>query len=82
MSISNELRRFSLQNLNNSMKFWECPSHCNWSLHKAINKESKQFHLISHYSCKSSWDFSKKSKYDNILSIWKMTFQASDLKRH
>jgi len=28
VSISNELRRFFLQNLNNSIKFWECPSRC------------------------------------------------------
>ena len=67
--ILNELRRFFLQNLNNSIEFWECPSHCNWLLHKAVNKESKQFHPISHYPCKSSWDFSKKIKYNNILFI-------------
>jgi len=81
-SILNELKRFFLQNLNNSIKFWECPSHCNWSLYKAVDKESKQFHSIPHYPCKSSWDFSKKSKCNDILSIWKMTFQASDLKGH
>ena len=27
-----------------------------------------------------SWDFSKKSESDNILKVWKMMFQASDLK--
>ena len=30
--------------------------------------------------CKNSWEFSKKSKSDDILNIWKMMFQASDLK--
>ena len=29
---------------------------------------------------KSSWDFSQKSKCNKIISIWKMTFQASDEK--
>jgi len=29
-----------------------------------------------------SWDFSKKSKSDDILKVWKMTFQASDLKEN
>jgi len=29
---------------------------------------------------KTSWDFSKKSESDDILKVWKMTFQASDLK--
>jgi len=32
------------------------------------------------YMCKNSWEFSKKSKSDDILNIWKMMFQASDLK--
>ena len=32
------------------------------------------------YSCKNSWEFSKKRESDDILNIWKMTFQASDLK--
>ena len=27
-SISNKLRRFFINNNNNSIKFWECPSHC------------------------------------------------------
>ena len=27
-----------------------------------------------------SWDFSKKSKSNDILKVWKMSFQASDLK--
>jgi len=78
-AISKELRRFFIKSCNNSI---ECPSQCNWSLHKAVDIETK--HLCSQplYPCKSSWDFSKKSKCDNILSNWKMTFQASDLKGH
>jgi len=40
-SISNELRNFFLQNQNNSIEFWECPSRCNWLLHKAVNRETK-----------------------------------------
>jgi len=34
------------------------------------------------YLCKNSWEFSKKSKSDDILNIWKMMFQASDLKEN
>ena len=79
-SISNELRRFFIKNSNNSIEFWECPSQCEWSLHKAINTEMKCFHSQPLFSCKLSWDFSKKSECDNILFSWKMTFQASDLK--
>ena len=29
-----------------------------------------------------SCDFSKKSESDNILKVWKMIFQASDLKEN
>ena len=29
ISILNELRRFFLHNLNNSIEFWKCPSYCN-----------------------------------------------------
>ena len=47
-----------------------------------INKETKAFNPIPLLSCKTSWDFSKKSKSDDILNIWKMTFQALDLKEN
>ena len=80
VSILNELRKFFLQNWNNSIKFWECPNRCNWSLHKSVDRETKQFHPIPHFPCKMSWDFSKKSKCDDILFSWKMMFQASNLK--
>ena len=69
MSISNKLRNFFLQNQNNLIEFWECPSHCNWLLHKAINRKTKQFHPLPHYPYKSSWNYSMKSEYDDILSI-------------
>ena len=42
--------------------------------------ETKCFYSQLIFSYKSSWDFSKKSKYNNILSSWKIIFQASDLK--
>ena len=61
----------------NSIEFWECPSHCNWSLHKVVDKETKSFNSFPHFSCKSLWDFGRKTKYDNM---WKMIFQSSDLK--
>jgi len=34
------------------------------------------------YPCKTSWDYSKKTKCDDILNNWKMTFQASDSKEN
>jgi len=38
------------------------------------------FNLNPLYPYKLSWDFSKKCKSKDILKVWKMTFQASDLK--
>jgi len=34
------------------------------------------------YLCKTSWDFSRKSKCNDILHIWKITFQALEGKRN
>jgi len=78
--ISAKLRKFFTKNHYNSIKFWEYTSHYEWPLHKVVDKETKQFHPCPQYPCKSSWDFSKKSECNNILSLWKMTFQASNKK--
>jgi len=67
---------------NNSIEFWECPSYLKWYLYEKVNKETKAFNLTSLLPCKNSWDFSKKNKSDNIVNIWKMTFQASNLKEN
>ena len=67
---------------NNSIEFWECPSHLKWYLHNEVDKETKTFNPTPLYLCKTSWDFSKKSESNDILKVWKMTFQASDLKEN
>ena len=79
-AILNELRLFFLHHQDNFIEFWECPSYCNWNLHKVVDKETKAFNPISLFPCKMSWDFNKKSQCNNIANIWKMTFQASDFK--
>jgi len=38
----------------------------------------KAFKPTPVYLCKTSWDYSKKSEYDDISNTWKMTFQASE----
>ena len=40
----------------------------------------KKFNLIFLLPCKTSWDFDKKNKCDNIIRNWHMTFQTSDFK--
>jgi len=74
------LREFFSHCPDNIIKFWKCPSKSNWHLHKAVNTDTKSFHLAPLLPNKFSWDFSKKLESDNIISKWKMTFQVSDLK--
>ena len=80
VAILSKLQKIFLQHQNNSIKFQECPSHFHWSLHKVVNKDTKVFNPILLLLYKTSWDLSKKSKSNDILNIWKITFQASDLK--
>ena len=80
IAIVSDLCKFFIQHKNNSIEFLECLSHLKWHLHNEIDKETKMFNLNPLYSCKSSWDFSKKCKSKDILKVWKITFQASDLK--
>ena len=82
VAILKKLHHFLSRNPNNLIKFWESPSHLNWYPHKAVDHESKSFNLMPIFPCKTSWNFSRKSKCDNILCNWKMTFQASDGKRN
>ena len=38
------------------------------------------FNLMPLYPCKNLWEFSKKRESNDILNVWKMMFQASNLK--
>ena len=83
MAILSKLRRFFAISQENSIEFWEFPSHLNWRLHQAIDKDSKSFNLSPIFPCKIFWDYCKKIDSDNIINQWKMTFQALDGKgRH
>ena len=78
VAILGDLCYFFSKDPNNLIKFWEYPSCLNRYLHKAVDIETKAFNLTPAYSCKTSWDYSKKSECDDISNIWKMTFQALD----
>jgi len=80
VTILSNLHKFFRCHKNNSIKFWECPSCLKWHLYNKVNKESKTFNLIPLVPSKISWDFSRKSKSNDILKVWKMTFQALNLK--
>ena len=78
MAILSELRWFFNKSQDNSIEFWECPSHLKWKLHKDIDKDSKSFNPATSFPCKTSWDYCRKLDCDDIIKQWKMTFQASD----
>jgi len=77
-TISWKLRGFFLKDINNCIKFWDCPSKQNWPLHLLVDKDSKSFDSVSIFLCKLFWDYCKKWKCNSILSQWKMFFQSSD----
>ena len=76
-----KLCNFFTQNQENTIEFWECPSHSKWHLHNTVDKDTKSFNSILLLPYKQLWNFSKRSKCDNIIKTWKMMFQASDSKR-
>jgi len=76
--ISSELREFFKRNHRNSIEFWDCPSCNKWTLHNIVNKKTKKYDLVLIFPYKSSWEFNRKNRYDEILNNWKITFQASD----
>jgi len=79
-AILKELQSFFSAHESNSIEFWECPSKLRWKLHSEVDKDSKSFSISPSYPSKTSWDFCKKSDCDELIKLWKMTFQASDRK--
>ena len=77
-AILSNLRTFFTANDSNSIEFWECPSKLKWKLHHEVDKDSKSFVVMPSFPSKTSWEFCKKSDSDNLIKLWKMTFQASD----
>ena len=79
-SILNKFQSFFSHHQENVIEFWECPSYSNWPLHKPVDKEIKSFSPIPLFSCKLSWNFSKKKECNDITNRWRIIFQTSDLK--
>ena len=78
VAILSNFHQFFVNNQNNLIEFWECPSRLNWNLYKVVDKDSKAFNPSPIYPCKISWNYSRKIDCDDILNTWKMTFQALD----
>ena len=77
-AILNNLQNFSIANDSNSIEFWECPSKLKWRLHHEVDKDSKTFVVTPSFPSKTSWEFCMKSDSDELIKLWKMTFQASE----
>ena len=77
-AILSNLQTFFTTNASNSIEFWECPSKLKWKLHHEVDKDSKSFVATPSFPSKTSWEFCKKSDSDDLIKLWKMTFQASD----
>ena len=46
--------------------------------HKVINKETKKFNLTLLFSCKFSWEFSRKNECDKLINKWRVIFKVLD----
>jgi len=46
-----------------------------------VDKEIKKFDLIPLYPSKTSWNFNKKKKCDNIIKEWHLDSKLSNLKK-
>ena len=77
-AILNNLQNFFIANNFNSIEFWECPSRLKWRFHHEVDKDSKSFVVMPSYPSKISWEFCKKSDSDELIKLWKMSFQASE----
>ena len=76
--ILSNLWKFFIANNSNSIEFWECPSKLKWRFHHEVDKDSKSFVVTPSYPSKISWEYCKKSDSDELIKLWKMTFQASE----
>jgi len=71
-AILSELRLFFNKSQDNTIEFWECPSHLKWRFHKDVDKDSKSFNPTPIFLCKTSWDYCKKTDSDDVIKQWKM----------
>ena len=79
-AISQELWDFFKKDSNNHIGIWNYSSKQKWTPHFLVDKNTRKFNFSPILSRKLSWDFCKKYEYDSISMMWRMNFQASDLK--
>jgi len=78
--IIEKIYQFFAKSPNNNITIWHCPSSYKWKPHKDVDREVKLLRTTPILSSKESWDFSKKSECKDLLSYWKIFFQASNRK--
>ena len=80
IAILKKLREFFIKNPSNSIGLWDCLSNDKQPIYFIVNKEIKNFNFTLLFLYKSSWNFERKNKYNNISKIWKIMFQVSNTK--
>jgi len=51
-----------------------------WPLYTLVDQDTREFKFNPIYSCKMSWDYSKKKESDSYINNWQLSFHMSDLR--
>jgi len=79
-AISQELRDFFKKDGNNHIDFWDCPSKQKCIPYFLVDKNTRKFDFSPILLYKLFWDFCKKHECDSISAMWRINFQALNLK--
>jgi len=79
--IIEKIYNFFAKSPDNIITIWYCPTSLKWKLHKDVDNDVKSSRITPTFPSKKSWDYSRKSKCNDLLNYWKMSFQVSDRKR-
>jgi len=63
-----KIYKFFTKSPDNSIAIWHCPSSYKWKPHKDVDKEVKLSRIVPILPSKESWDFSKKTKCEDLLN--------------
>jgi len=80
ITISKDLREFFSKYKENTIEVLDY-SNDKWHIHTAVDKETRKFNLVSLYSSKELWDYSKEEECNIIIREWCLIFKLSNFKR-
>jgi len=71
-----KIHEFFVKLADHIISIWHCPSNLKWKPYKDVNTDVKSSQIAPIFPSKESWDYSKKTECDNLLSYWKKSFLA------